>query len=208
MGITERRRRQSTQLREKILNAARELFATHGYEAVTMREIARKIEYSPTAIYLHFTDKEALISELCTIDFMALGSGFRHVTKVPDPVERLRKIGRAYAGFGLKNVNHYRVMFMTPHPAFDPRDDAIEKGNPEEDAYALLRSTVAAGIKAGRFRPGITDATLAAQTIWAGIHGVISLEIAKAHDAWVDWRPIKKRVEAMIDLLIRGYTKD
>ena len=64
MGISERRRRDGARLRQKILNAARDLFAAQGYEAVTMREIARKIEYSPTAIYTHFQDKEALINEL------------------------------------------------------------------------------------------------------------------------------------------------
>ncbi|HKO02638.1 MAG TPA: helix-turn-helix domain-containing protein, partial [Thermoanaerobaculia bacterium] len=42
-----------------ILDAARELFATEGYDAVTMRRIADRIEYSPTAIYFHFNDKEA-----------------------------------------------------------------------------------------------------------------------------------------------------
>lgn len=207
MGISERRRRESARLRQKILNAARDLFASHGYEAVTMRAIARKIEYSPTAIYSHFKDKEALISELCTVDFTVLASGFQRIGRVSDPVERLRKIGRAYAEFGLKYINHYRVMFMTPHPAFEPDEKDIEKGNPEEDAYAMLKGTIAEGIKAKRFRAGVNDASLAAQTVWAGIHGVISLEIAKSHDDWVDWRPVKKRIDSMIDILIQGFTK-
>lgn len=207
MGISERRQRESAVLRQKILNAARDLFAAHGYEAVTMREIARKIEYSPTAIYSHFKDKEALINELCTLDFTILSRGFQQVGRVADPVERLRKIGRAYADFGLHYTNHYRVMFMTPHPAFDPDEKAIEKGNPEEDAYAMLKSTVIAGIKAKRFRAGVKDADLVAQTVWAGIHGVISLEIAKSQDDWVDWRPVKKRIDNMLDILILGFTK-
>jgi len=207
VGISERRRRDSVRMRQKILNAARNLFAAQGYEAVTMREIARKIEYSPTAIYSHFKDKEALINELCTVDFTVLASGFQHIGRVSDPVERLCKIGRAYAEFGLKYTNHYRVMFMTPHPAFDPDEKAIEKGNPDEDAYAMLKDTVAAGIKAGRYRTGLTDAELVAQTVWAGIHGVISLEIAKCNDDWVAWRSVRKRVDTMIDVLIRGLTK-
>lgn len=207
MGISERRRRESLRLRQKILNAARDLFAAHGYDAVTMRAIAKKIEYSPTAIYSHFQDKEALINELCSTDFMALASGFQQIGRVADPIERLRKIGRAYAEFGVKYTNHYRVMFMTPHPAFEPDEKAIEHGNPEQDAYAMLKATIAEGIKAKRYRAGIRDADLVAQTVWAGIHGVISLEIAKAHDPWVDWRPVKKRVDGMIDVLIQGLTK-
>jgi AcrR family transcriptional regulator len=48
---------------ELILDAARALFVTKGIEAVTMREIAKKIGYSPTTIYLYFKDKETLIHE-------------------------------------------------------------------------------------------------------------------------------------------------
>jgi len=68
MGSGERRRREGARLWQKILNAARQLFVARGYEAVTMRETARKIEYSPTAIYFHFRDKESLITALCAAD--------------------------------------------------------------------------------------------------------------------------------------------
>jgi AcrR family transcriptional regulator len=54
MGITERREREREEIRSKILDAARELFATEGYDRVTMRRIADAIEYSPTTIYNHF----------------------------------------------------------------------------------------------------------------------------------------------------------
>ncbi len=207
MGSTERRRRENAQLRQKILDVARDLFAAQGYEAVTMREIGRKIEYSPTAIYSHFKDKDALINELCTVDFIALSNGFQHIGRVADPVEKLRKIGRAYAEFGLKHPNHYRVMFMTLHPDVRPDKQYVEKGNPDQDAYAMLRDAIAEGIKAKRYRAGVNDAALVAQTVWAGIHGVISLEIVKSHDDWVDWRPVKKRINSMIDFLIAGFTK-
>lgn len=207
MSTEERRRRASARLRQKILNAARGLFAAHGYAAVTMREIARKIEYSPTAIYSHFKDKEALVHELCTLDFLALAHAFQKIARLPDPVVRLRQIGRAYADFGLRHPNHYRVMFMTPDLAIDPDHKDIAKGNPDEDGYALLKNTISAGMKAQRFRAGLTDAALVAQTVWAAIHGVISLEIAKSHDRWVDWRPVKKRVDLMLDVMIRGLTK-
>src|ERR1700751_6037572 len=58
LGTTERRERERQELRSRILDAARELFAEQGYDAVTMRGIAERIEYSPTAIYFHFKDKE------------------------------------------------------------------------------------------------------------------------------------------------------
>ena len=54
MGVKERRAREKEQLRRQIIAAARELFVNEGYENVSMRKIADKIEYSPTMIYLYF----------------------------------------------------------------------------------------------------------------------------------------------------------
>jgi AcrR family transcriptional regulator len=206
LGITERRKREREDIRKKILNAARELFAAQVYEAVTMRKIAEKIEYSPTAIYFHFKDKETLIRELCTADALTLARLFQRIARVRDPIERLKGIGRAYADFALKHPQHYRVMFMTPHPPIDPKEVEIEKGNPEVDAYAFLKAAIQEAIQAGSVRSGLTDPELLAQTVWAGIHGVVSLHIAKSDDPWVDWRPIRKRVDLIMDLMMLGLT--
>jgi AcrR family transcriptional regulator len=204
---TARRQREHAQLHARILNAARLLFVEHGYEAVTMRAIAKKIGYSATTIYLHFQDKEELIQELCTADFMTLSASFQRIARVADPIERLRRIGRAYAEFGLRYPNHYRLMFMTPHPACEPDGDGVEKGNPEKDAYAFLTHTVAQALLAKRIRRGVADVELIAQTVWAGVHGVVSLHIAKSHDPWVKWRAIKKRIDLMIETSVWGLTK-
>ena len=201
MGSAERRMREREGLRAAILDAARELFATHGYEAVTMRKIAERIEYSPTAIYLHFKDKEAVLNEICDADFGALAQSFSAIARIPDPRERLVATGNAYAEFGLSHPNHYRLMFMTPHPPLSPEDSAIERGNPEQDAYAFLRGTLAEALAAGRLRPGLDDLDLLTQTVWAAVHGVVSLEIAKGNDAWMDWRPAGERVRLMIDFI-------
>jgi AcrR family transcriptional regulator len=190
-----------------ILDAARELFATEGYEAVTMRRIADRIEYSPTAIYFHFKDKESLVRELCDADFLTLAHQFHRIARIADPLERLRQAGIAYMEFGLEKPNHYRLMFMTPHPAMPADESAIERGNPEVDAYAFLKAIIVDGLAQKKFRKELTDADLIAQTVWAGVHGAISLQIAKCNDDWVDWRDMKKRMRFMVDLLVKGLEK-
>lgn len=209
MGIKERREREKAEIREKILDAARELFVSEGYEAVSMRKIAEKIEYSPTAIYLHFKDKEAVMRELCETDFYTLAQDFQEIGRIADPVERLLALGAAYARFALSHPNHYRLMFMTPHPHHhEDEESLIEKGNPEEDAYAFLKWTIADAVAAGRIRPGLADVDLLAQTFWAGMHGVVSLQIAKCNDDWVDWRPEEERIRLMNETLIRGLLRE
>jgi len=208
MGVKERREREKSETRDKILDAARELFVSEGYEGVSMRKVAEKIEYSPTAIYVHFADKNELFHELCRQDFARLQEVV--ATEMPsDPIERLRKIGRNYIQFGERFPNHYVFMFMTPHPEHDlDEQDRQIVGNPEVDAYAFLKWAVEEAINAGCFREGVHDAELVSQTLWASVHGVISLNIAKGKDPWVDWRPLRQRAEMMLDITLRGLLKE
>jgi AcrR family transcriptional regulator len=198
---------QRQKIRSAILDAARELFVERGVEATTMREIARRIDYSPTAIYLHFKDKEALIRELCDTDFLTLAQELQAIERIADPTERLRLLGLGYVRFAVAHPNHYRLMFMTPQVSPDRENSGIESGNPEQDAYAHLRSMVAEAHVAGRFRTDLIDPDLIAQTLWAGLHGVCALEIAKKHDCWVEWRDFDARIALMQDTLMRGLLR-
>ena len=208
MGTRERRDREKQQLRHKILAAARELFVAKGYEAVTMREIAKAIEYSPTAIYLHFRDKKTVMDALCDEDMRALAKRFGKVAAEPDPVERLRKAGHAYANFALRHPHHYRWMFLEPHPPHRYEDSEVEHGNPDQDAYAFLRAAVTQAVADGRFRRELDDPDLLSQLIWSAIHGLVALLIVKHHDRWVDWRPKKRLVAEMVELTLRGLLRD
>jgi AcrR family transcriptional regulator len=208
MGVKERREREKSETRDKILDAARELFVTEGYGGVSMRKVAEKIEYSPTAIYLHFADKNELFHELCRQDFAHLQEVLVSNGMSPDPVDRLRQIGRGYIEFGVRYPNHYVFMFMTPHPEEVPDEEDREiRGNPEVDAYAYLKLTVQQAIDTGRFREELHDAELISQTLWAAVHGVISLDIAKCKDPWVDWRTLSERAEMMLDVTMRGMLR-
>jgi AcrR family transcriptional regulator len=209
MGVKERRERVKSETRDKILDAARELFTSEGYEGVSMRQVAEKIEYSPTAIYLHFADKEQLFHELVHEDFARLATVFQSAAMPANPVDRIREIGRTYVEFGTHYPNHYKLMFMTPHPPAELDDlDREIKGNPESDAYAFLKLSVGQAISDGYFRDDLRDPDLISQTLWAAVHGVISLQIAKCNDGWVDWRPLEDRATLMLDVTLRGMLKE
>lgn len=209
MGVKERREREKSEIRERILDAARELFVTEGYEGVSMRKVADRIEYSPTSIYLHFADKDDLFRELCHADFAALAEQLNVLAQHPDPVERIRQTGLAYIQFGKHYPNHYKLMFMTAHPPAELNEaDCEVKGNPEKDAYAMLRFLVQQAIEAGVFRDEYRDAELISQTLWAAMHGVISLQIAKGGDQWVEWVSLDDRATTMADVILRGFLKE
>jgi AcrR family transcriptional regulator len=206
MGVKERRERERTEVREKILDAALEVFASKGDDGVTMRALADAIEYSPPVIYSHFRDKDAIIRELCYRAMRSLAHSFVAIGSIDDPVERLRRIGRSYVDFALENPSHFRFMFLTPHPLPpDAQDDAL-KGDPQQDAYAFLKQTVEAGLAAGCFHPDLTDAEEIAQICWAAAHGVVALQNVKQHDRWIEWRDARTSAYRLIDATIAGLT--
>src|SRR5215813_3940645 len=100
MGVRERRAREKRFLRQEIMDAASELFVREGYENVSMRRIADKIEYSPTTIYLYFKDKAELLEQLCQETFAWLVQKLSKMMEQPgDPVERLKRGLLAYIEF-------------------------------------------------------------------------------------------------------------
>lgn len=205
VGSAERREREKKELRQRILDAARELFAKQGFEAVTMRAIADRIEYSPTAIYIHFKDKNALVRELCEQDFGLLSKRLGGLDKIVDPMDRIRRVGLVYADFALEHPNHYRLLFMTPGLPGDLATE--ERKNPEEDAYFILVELVRQARDAGLLRPELKSEHLVAQLLWASIHGVVSLEIAKHDNEWIPWVGVKQRIKTVIDVMIRGLSR-
>jgi AcrR family transcriptional regulator len=201
-----RREQERSAVREKIMDAARILFASDGYEAVTLRRVADAISYTAPAIYRHFQDKEQLIREICAADFARFNGEFQSAAQLSDPIERLKAIGRIYIKFGVTNPHHYRLMFMVDN-SVPPDDENLQiKDDPSQDAYALLRLTVAEIVKAGLFKPAYSDVEALAQTFWGSVHGVVALEICKKqHESWLTWVPLENRAELMISGLVKGF---
>ena len=108
----------------------------------------------------------------------------------------------------MENPNHYRFMFMTPHPPEAVEKTGADRANPDQDAYAFLRATVAAGLAAGRYRDGLNDPDLIAQALWSGTHGLVSLHLTKGADPCLNFRPVKAAAKLVIDSMLRGLVKE
>jgi AcrR family transcriptional regulator len=206
VGSQERRTRERAETRERILEAAREMFVQHGYEATTMRAIADRIEYTPTAIYHHFRSKEALLTELANMDFRSLAGALQRIGRVEDPLERLRLTGQAYVEFALEHPMQYQLMFMTRKPAVS-KATPKGQGDPSEDAYAFLRETCAAAIATGRLRPDFNDPEELAQMAWSSLHGLMALHIVRHDHSEIEWRDPKKTAARMGEALVRGLRR-
>ncbi len=205
MGVVERREREKMALRQEILAAARELFAREGYESVSMRKIADKIEYSPTTIYLYFRDKQEIIHELCNETFALLSRRLDKVKEtVQDPVEGLKAGLRVYIEFGLKYPDHYRVTLMMPHEHSGHHDGHEFQTSAGAQTFQRLIEAVTACVNAGLFRE--KDVMLISQSLWLTIHGVTALFITTEKDCfpWVDQ---DRLIDFTIDTAVGGLLR-
>jgi AcrR family transcriptional regulator len=202
MGVKERRAREKEDLRQDILDAARDLFVSEGYQAVSMRKIADKIEYSPGTIYLHFRDKDELFNCLLEEAFAKLDAklGARYQEKSNDPIEMLRRGLVAYIEFGLEHPAHYQITFMTP--ALRCGEESERRNAVGCESFECLRQGVGACIEGGFFR--VNDVDLVSQVLWAGVHGITSLLIAKPSFPWVTQSEL---IEGIVDTLIEGLKR-
>ena len=185
MGVQERRAREKQELRQEILDAARDLFIREGFENVSMRKIAEMIEYSPTTIYLHFQDKADLLDCVCEETLQKLENRLASISDITsDALERVRLGLRAYIEFGLEHPNDYRVAFLLEFKPFAEAERCMRCHTMGQKAFDHMRNRVGECMRQGIFEQRDIEAT--SQALWAAIHGLTSLLILHPNFPWID----------------------
>ena len=112
MSVRERREREKGELRQKILTAVADVIAESGHEQLTIREVARRIEYSPRTIYLYFRNKEHLMQEVAEEGFRATirRQADQKVASDMDPVLLVEGRIRAHIATAFSRPNLYRAI--------------------------------------------------------------------------------------------------
>lgn len=170
----ERRAREKEALRESILRAAGDVFLERGYDGLSMRQVAERIGYTATTIYLYFKNKEDLLFALLNEGYAELGQRLAAAAAAErDPLQRLAAIGRAYIAFGLERPSLYQVMFMRRADFLAARfkESQDDHCNP----FNVLARAVADALQAGVLKPG--DVMSYAMAMWAVVHGLVSLAL-------------------------------
>ena len=197
-----RRRRaprgEGDKLRDEILAATERLLVKTGsVDDVSIRQIADAVGVTPPSIYLHFVDKEALVNAVCERHFNELDRvSARAIKGIDDPVKAIRSMGRAYVRFGLEHPEEYRILFMSKE--VDPSPAAYLERLKGLSGFNNLVTAVERCMDAGAFARADSFAT--ACCLWAGVHGITSLLIAKPNFPWPP-----RFVERGIESLCRGF---
>ncbi|WP_425995714.1 TetR/AcrR family transcriptional regulator [Caulobacter sp. DWR1-3-2b1] len=196
---------QGGERREEILDAALALFGEKGVHAVSTRQIAELAGISQPALYAYFATKDDMAAELCVRAFAILVERMcaARADHAPTPANFERAL-RVYVDFGMEHPNAYRVAFMIEK---GQNGEFLDKTNNRpmiagKEAFAMFCQIVAGYRAAGM--TVLDDITITTQTLWAGLHGLVSLLIARPEFPWVERETL---IAAHIAMLRRGALK-
>ncbi|MFF4402295.1 TetR/AcrR family transcriptional regulator [Streptomyces sp. NPDC001480] len=184
-----RRERERAERRRLILAVARELAEAEGWDAVTTRRLAERVEYSQPVLYSHFESKDAIVAAVAEEGFTELAVLLRRARTAArgrDPQRGPRAVCRAYLRFATEHPALYQAMFVMPTQLKFAGDDTPTALLAAFDAFvdALPQDTAERGARA--------------ELLWAALHGICTLSAAR--------RVAAQGEKTHLDLLINGIT--
>lgn len=172
MASKERIQRLKEETKSNILDAAFQIAKEESWQALSMRKIADKIEYTAPIIYEYFSNKEAILSELTRKGYVMLSTKLEEAkAKHRVPAKQLEAMWLAYWSFAFAQKELYQLMF-----GVEMNCCVMENEDPEMQAPAILFSNVIQELM------GIDDEDeicMKYYTFWSVVHGLISINIVR-----------------------------
>lgn len=202
MGISERKDRKKKEMRGLILKRAMSLFLEEGFENITLRRIAEKIEYSPATIYLYYKDKNEILYAIHDIGFERLYKQQQTILSIKNPWKRLKKHGSLYIKFALENQEYYDLMFIMRGPAKKIKEK--KEWEIGLRSFEFLKKNINECIKAGYLSK--TNLDVVAFAFWSLTHGIASLVIRERCIMFPE-KHLNSIIERAIDFVLEGIVK-
>jgi AcrR family transcriptional regulator len=189
MSVQERKERERADRERLIVATARELAEQQGWDAVTTRRLAERIEYSQPVLYSHFRGKREIIGAVALDGAAEMAAAVRAAaSSTNSPRERVTALARAYLDFAARNPAVYDAMFALDGGLAFANEDTPE---PLKDAFAALLETL--GEVAGDgVNPGLFT-----EVFWAALHGQATLTRAGR----LPPQDTERRTELLVDRL-------
>ena len=180
-------------LRSALLDAAREIVATRGPGAVSLRDLAKALAVSPAAPYRHFPDRQALLDEIAAQGFAQLCLDYAKASELADPAAALRATGRAYLSLAFERPGLFKLMFES---------DLLGPQSPAgllqlaAEAWQALHDAVARANRGS----SLADVKLRTITGWSVLQGFVTIRRGgRLKDFMTDPRTDQDLIEAILD---------
>lgn len=190
------RERRHERTRQAILEAARKIIASEGPEALSMRALAQRIDYSPAGLYEYFDNKDEIIGAVCEQGHRLLAQYMQRADASLPPDEYLLELGLAYLDFAQRNPDFFMLMFVNPATSVEPGvgpAEVMAKMTSEASSFSLLLQAIARGVQEGVFHTGPGYGVLEMGfTAWGMVHGMAMLRIGHLRHFPGDFTPIER----------------
>jgi AcrR family transcriptional regulator len=183
MAYVSRQERRHNETRAEILRAARKLVIESGAQTLSVREIARRTDFTPSALYRYFEDgRQEILLELARGSLAVLEAHLRRVPQDLPPDERIIEMGITYLQFARDHVQEITLLFdsITALEPFDA-DDADRELLVPTGVFELIVSALREGVEQGMFRIDEADLHLVMHGAWAYVHGLAQVEAMQEH---------------------------
>jgi len=158
-------------LQKKIASAVRALYLEHGIDGVSMRKVADRVGVSAPALYRYYKNKNELLNEIVVEGLTILSDYLRPALDADTPYERLQRLIDNYLKFALEQPRYFDFAFTVPTRNIN--QFPAEIANNQWDVFRLAVDQIDACMDQGIFRRDDPMAT--AITIWAEVHGLLTL---------------------------------
>jgi AcrR family transcriptional regulator len=177
------------QLHNEILDATTDLLLETGHaKEVSIRSVAQRVGVTPPSIYLHFTDKDALLDAVCARYFEKLDEEMQAAAAgQPAAIDAMRAQGLAYVRFALKTPELYRIATMGEGRPGSDVDMMLNNS-----AFIHIRNTVELLMSEGVLPKH--DSTTMALELWTAAHGVAAMLISRPYLPWGEAEEFADRV--------------
>jgi AcrR family transcriptional regulator len=191
VGVKERRERNRTEMRSAMLTAVREIAATDGWQTVSIRKIAERIEYSPTLLYQYFESKDAVVHEVRRQGYEDLLERLLvSIKRETDPCKQLRLMARANIDIAFEQPEVFKAMLGMDGTPCDPPPGATA----HREIAKLIRVTIE------NAAPSADDLDGAAEAYFCAVQGVVTMYL---NDLLPGGR---KRATKTVDRIVEGLT--
>ncbi len=204
MGITERRQLEKELIRKKIIDATNDILVEEGYENLSIRKIASRIEYSPGIIYHYFKDKAEIVAFVVEEGY---GNIIKNISELPVDTENPDKAIvnglRSYIELMLETPQQFRAILMNDIEAIQEKVNMLQEGvSKERKSIQGLSTLVELGIEKNKFRK--MDIELTAQILWTSTHGLLSRLVLEKN---ITKQQKERLINHHFEILINGLLK-
>jgi AcrR family transcriptional regulator len=186
-----------TGFRDRLCTAAEVLFAAHGADAVTMRQLAAALGVSPMTPYRYFKDKDEILAAVRAAAFTRFAEKLEAArARGGQPLEVSDRVAEAYTDFALSQPDAYRLMFDLSQPTEQQYPElAAASDRARRTMTAHVQDLIASGIMRG-------DAEQLGHAFWASLHGIIVLQLAGKLSPGIDPAALR---QATLTALAMGF---